>query len=401
MNEAKQLSPSETEPASADAAHQEGSKVGVIPKPRRHPHKRLREKSAEELRSINAGDYVSVRGLLYTLPYRYTFTMHHKERWGDDRLLDVFTSEFTHAAPGYWVEEFLAGRIYANGVIATEETRWRSDVVVDHVVHRHESAILAAPISLIGRCAGLVAVNKPASLPVHPCGTYRRNCLQFRMAATLGLRAPHVVHRLDKETSGVVVFALTRDAAARFNANMQAGALSKRYVAEVRGCVHGGTVELALAWDSAMKHARLDAIQGKHAVTDVRVLRYRKDSDTSLVEAVPRTGRSHQIRAHLAALGHPIVGDVLYGDSSDTSPQSADATLQELGVIAAMAREEGEKLRCTTCPRLANTRGKDADVTVAVIRLHAARYACNNEWAFEAPLPLWARDYPMEPMVRT
>ena len=351
---------------------------------------RLQEITANELANLKREDYFDFGQLSYALPYRYNYTMRAKPRWYGRTLLEVFEEEFQYAHPGYWETELTESRVFANGDVATATTTWCAHMVVEHVVHRHESAVIGGDITLIRANSDFVAVSKPPSMPVHPCGTFRRNCLQFRVAAQLNYRALHCVHRLDKETSGVVVFARSPEAAATFTERMKAGLLTKHYIAEVNGILRQSStfdISLPLNWVKGEFRAYVDRVTGKEALTTIRVLEIR--SNTTLVEARPITGRTHQIRAHLASFGYPIIGDVLYdGPTMENSHLKDIATLRHAGDRGIKAEREGAVIDCSECPRIGNKRFDKNEGSV--IHLHAVRYSCEGEWSFEAPLPKWA-----------
>ena len=159
----------------------------------------------------------------------------------------------------------------------------------------------------------LLVVNKPAGLPTlvdgyHPNAPYLLGILQEEYDPLW------VVHRLDRETSGVIVFARTAEAHRALNVQFEGRQTEKTYHALVAGTPDWAEkdVRLPLRPDGDRRHRTvIDPLRGKPSVSELRVLeRY---PDLTLIEAVPRTGRSHQIRAHLAALGYPIAGDRLYG----------------------------------------------------------------------------------------
>jgi RluA family pseudouridine synthase len=165
------------------------------------------------------------------------------------------------------------------------------------------------------RDAQLLVLDKPAGLPVHG-GPGGAASLEDALAALrFGAREdPALVHRLDRDTSGCLILARRRSALRRLNAQFAAGAIQKTYWAIVAGtpAQASGRIELPLAKRSDRRGWRMVIDRaGLAARTDYRLLG--SAGGESWLELAPRTGRTHQIRVHLAALGCPIVGDPVYG----------------------------------------------------------------------------------------
>lgn len=158
----------------------------------------------------------------------------------------------------------------------------------------------------------LIAVNKPAGLPTLPDG-YQTDAPHLRSVLQPSYGRLWVVHRLDKDTSGIVVLARTAQAHRALNAQFQERQVTKIYHALVAGTSDWQEllVEAPLLTDGDRRHRTLVSTQGKPALTQLRMIERFKGY--AMVEAAPKTGRAHQIRAHLAHLGYPIVGDRLYG----------------------------------------------------------------------------------------
>ncbi|MBA3316186.1 MAG: RluA family pseudouridine synthase [Planctomycetota bacterium] len=171
----------------------------------------------------------------------------------------------------------------------------------------------------------LVAVNKPAGLLVHPAGPIEGGTLANAAQALLdgqtvlpGLLRPGIVHRLDRETSGVMLIAKDSASHAGLTGEFERSAVEKSYVALVAGRIEEDetTIRHPIGQrpGSLLMSSETEALGPRPAETIIRVLR--RFRTTTLVEARPRSGRKHQIRVHLAAIGHPVLGDVYYSTAS-------------------------------------------------------------------------------------
>lgn len=168
------------------------------------------------------------------------------------------------------------------------------------------------PLHVLHDDAEVLVVDKPAGLLSVPGkGAHLADCLLSRVQAVWPQAL--LVHRLDRDTSGVMIFGLTPHAQRFLGKQFELRAAKKTYVARVWGRLtpKTGRVDLPLCvdWPNRPKQ-HVDHENGKPAITDWRVLR---DSETeSRVRLMPQTGRSHQLRVHMAELGHPILGDPFY-----------------------------------------------------------------------------------------
>jgi 23S rRNA pseudouridine1911/1915/1917 synthase len=170
----------------------------------------------------------------------------------------------------------------------------------------------------------LLVINKPADLVCHPSKDGELSSLIGRVRLHLGADArPHLVNRLDRETSGVILVAKTDDAARELRRLWATHRVRKDYLAIVHGHVRDdrGTIDAPLGRDESSRVAIRDCVRpdGAASQTDFEVVRRfpRNGSPFSLLRVRPRTGRKHQIRIHLAHVGHPIVGDKIYGGDED------------------------------------------------------------------------------------
>ncbi len=174
----------------------------------------------------------------------------------------------------------------------------------------------ATPLDVVYEDHALLVVNKPAGLLSVPGkGPHLADCLMARLQAAF----PSVllVHRLDRDTSGVMVFAQSPAAQRHLGLQFEKRQTKKTYVARVSGemALRRGTVDLPLCVDWPNRPRQMvDHANGRAAITDWRVQRI--EDGTTRVRLMPRTGRSHQLRVHMLSLGHPILGDPFYADGA-------------------------------------------------------------------------------------
>jgi len=178
----------------------------------------------------------------------------------------------------------------------------------------------AIPLKIIYEDEDLLAVDKPAGLTVHPAPGHPAHTLinailaHFPHLADIGdsLR-PGVVHRLDKDTSGVMLVAKNSAAQTDLAKQFKSHSVTKAYLALVKGKLEpeNGIIEADIGRDPRNRKKMAVVAEGREARTDYRVIKY--IGRYTLLEVMTETGRTHQIRVHLAAIGFPVVGDKIYG----------------------------------------------------------------------------------------
>jgi 23S rRNA pseudouridine1911/1915/1917 synthase len=182
------------------------------------------------------------------------------------------------------------------------------------------------PLDVLFEDNDLIVVNKPAGLVVHPAAGNREHTLvnallhhcRGGLAGIGGVERPGIVHRLDKGTSGCIVVAKTDFAHQALVAQFKSRGVKKIYRAVCRGRFEraSGRIETVIGRSERdRKKMSARVTRGRQAVTDYRVLK--QFPDFALVELHIHTGRTHQIRVHMAHIGHPVLGDATYGGKSE------------------------------------------------------------------------------------
>ena len=171
------------------------------------------------------------------------------------------------------------------------------------------------PFSVVYEDENIAAVNKSSGIAVSPDRwDLSRERLDFLVAEFLHIEKIFTVHRIDRDTSGLVVFAKNGETHKSLSAAFEDRLISKRYIAVVHGrpSWNETVCDLALVPNgNKLHHTIIDKYRGKKSVTRFRLLG--SAGNYSVIEALPETGRTHQIRAHMRSLGHPLLGDRLYG----------------------------------------------------------------------------------------
>lgn len=236
-----------------------------------------------------------------------------RDGWRLDRFLRDRIPRLSRARIQRIIEEEAT---HPGGATLKPSSRVRVGNVI--VLHRPPMPEPPAPTSfgLVFEDDHLFVIDKPAGLAVHPTARYHRHTLTWLLRQRFGQDRPIITHRLDRETSGLLVCAKTVAAERAVKRQFQERTVTKEYLAVVKGRpgFEHEVIDLPLgpARSSQVRIRMEPRTDGQPARTECQVLERLRGC--SLVLARPRTGRQHQIRAHLSAIGHPVIGDKIYGE---------------------------------------------------------------------------------------
>ncbi|KAI5811111.1 pseudouridine synthase [Peziza echinospora] len=371
----------------------------------------------DELRPVYKPTYYFEDGLRRVVPYHYTYNTFCKERWRGKSLLEIFLTEFRDRPEEYYTKAITNGAVTINGKIrSTIDTTIKNGDIISHTLHRHEPPVTDKPIGIVYEDDNLICINKPPGVPVHPAGRYNFNTVVEIMRSEREGFSPLPCNRLDRLTSGLMFIAKTPSAADAMMTQLRTRTIKKTYLARVKGLFppHETLCTqpiLAISPKLGLNRVRAN---GKSARTVFRRLRYNKEKDYSIVECLPLTGRTHQIRVHLQWLGHPITNDPIYsnlrvwgielgkegaGEDEDIITRLSLMGKTEVAhawdyyndMMGGYEKGKAEKMTGALCGECEAPLYSDPGEHELGIYLHAKRYECvDGAWSYETEAPEWA-----------
>ncbi len=257
-------------------------------------------------------------------PVRGPVTVHPVAPWGVGSRLDSYLSRFVgEHSRSEWQRLVEAGSVTVNGdrvkpaIRLAKGDRIQIHPVATFALLEPDSSI---QLDVLYEDPAMIVINKPAGLVVHPAPGHQEGTLVHALLARFpelrdpsGEMRPGIVHRLDKDTSGVMVAGKTIDAVAALQRQMQSGRSHKTYRLLVLGTIQedAGTIDVPIGRDLVFRQRMAARVDGRPARTEFKVLE--RLPGYTHVESVLATGRTHQLRVHFAYIGHPVAGDRVYG----------------------------------------------------------------------------------------
>ena len=305
----------------------------LTPEDQKHPHYQpphacphCYQTASERMQELLAARHQKLESLIHPLPGSIPYDNHRPlsvpGSMDGVTVIDCLAGILKHTSREEW------GRRCEEGVILNESgTPLRADQVVrsgERLLHLFPGTVepdVNARFRILYEDEAILVIDKPGPLPMHPSGRFNRNTLQSLVQQLYHPQKPRPAHRLDANTTGLVVFCRTRQFAGRLQPQFAEQRVEKTYLARVQGHPKEDAFTASASIRStAGPLGSRDVGDGDagdlEAVTEFKVLE-RSSDGTSLLEARPHTGRTNQIRVHLWDLGFPICGDQAYRDSRE------------------------------------------------------------------------------------
>ena len=244
------------------------------------------------------------------------------------KRLDIYLSEKNEDITRSYIKNLVDDKkILVNGKSVKSGYKVKNGDSIDvEIVEKVPENIVAEdiPLDIVYEDDDIIIINKAKGMVVHPAnGNYTGTVVnslmhshEGKLSSINGVVRPGIVHRIDKDTSGIIVVAKNDNAHKKLSDQFKVHSISRKYVALVKGIIKEDELTIDKPIGRSTKDRKKMAVTDKNsrnAVTHISVLRRFYTSNVTLVEARLETGRTHQIRVHMASLHHPLIGDEVYG----------------------------------------------------------------------------------------
>nr|WP_307213109.1 RluA family pseudouridine synthase [Paenibacillus tundrae] len=270
----------------------------------------------------------------------WTISLEHKKE-RIDKYITESIDNVSRSQVQLWISE---GNVTVNGAVVKANTKLaEGDLVVLQIPEPKAVEIIPEdiPLEVVYEDSDVIVINKPRGLVVHPAPGHTSgtlvNALMHHCKDLSGINGelrPGIVHRIDKDTSGLLMAAKNDKAHASLAAQLKDHSVNRRYIALVHGHLSHdqGTIDAPIGRDTNdRKMFTVTERNSKHAVTHFNVTE--RINDYTLLELKLETGRTHQIRVHLKFIGHPLVGDPVYGRNKGIKMQGQALHAAILGFV--------------------------------------------------------------------
>ncbi|KAH3768987.1 hypothetical protein DPMN_170231 [Dreissena polymorpha] len=255
-------------------------------------------------------------GLRKVYPYSFIFKTFVKGRWMGRKLVDIYQAEYLSTSLEEHISNIEKGLVTVNGKKVSPDFKLANNQLIENKLHRHEGAVLDLPIEIVADTPEVLVVNKPPSIPCHPCGRYRYNSLTHILEHEHGYTNLRILYRLDRLTSGLLIMPKTTKTSVKMESQLERKLCHKEYVCRVVGRFPDGEVECTEPLEILSRRLSMQGVIPNGKESKTTFTRLSCNGTSSVVKCIPHTGRTHQIRVHLQYLGYPILNDPLYNNTA-------------------------------------------------------------------------------------
>ena len=253
-----------------------------------------------------------------SIPTVKIYKLSVKERFNGLTILDFYTKAMPHISRNIWQEKIESGKINLKNENVSIDKIVKAGEITQHISEPLIEPNINTNIELIEWNNDFIVLNKPAPLPLHPGGRFDKNSLTEILKIAFPDKSFKIVHRIDANTTGLVVIAKNSKTATDIINQFKNQSIQKEYLALVEGLIKKNAFILNndISKELTASGGREISDQGKVASTEIKVLKKYPKTNQTLLSVIPHSGRTNQIRIHLANIGHAIVGDKGYKDSA-------------------------------------------------------------------------------------
>ncbi len=272
---------------------------------------------------MNQQDFkIAINKVTSPLPGDYptpiTYKLSVKKRFEGLNIVDFFLEAVPRSTAQIWEEKIKHNNLKINTKIITKNHIVKAGDIASHTTEPKIEPQINANIQLIYNDDDILVIDKPSPLPVHASGRFAKNTLINILTLAFPKKNLKLVHRIDANTTGVVILAKNKIAANFIRQQFENKTIKKEYLALVEGIINDNKLNLSqhIGKEILIAGTRKVDTLGKKASTKIEVLERKINKNQTLLKVIPLTGRTNQIRLHLAKIGFPIVGDFGYKDKN-------------------------------------------------------------------------------------